>query len=216
VDDGPGTTAAALGGERRAASRLEDRVVRAWGAGDTAAVDEVLDALARASGEGSPIALELLVGFVDRLALTRGPIRQILIGEEDVADAHQRVLIAVSRGIGSFSGASRFRTWLFSVARNEALQVLRSGRRVPWPSDAVEERGGEFVARMSSLVTDREVIQQVLRALPEPFRTAVVLRDVEELEYGEIADRLGVALGTVKSRINRGRAIAAAQLQELV
>jgi RNA polymerase sigma-70 factor (ECF subfamily) len=199
-----------------AVGRLRRALRAAWDGDDRAGVDRALDRLAAAASGGSRDAAEQLVWAVDALGLARSAIRRVLIDDHDVDEATQRTLVSVNRGIDAFKGGARFRTWLFTVARNEALQVVRSRARQPTrPSAMTEDPPQGFVARMSSIIADRQLIHGVIEQLPEPFRSAVVLRDVEQCSYNEVAARLGVELGTVKSRIRRGRELAAARLVEL-
>jgi RNA polymerase sigma-70 factor (ECF subfamily) len=136
------------------------------------------------------------------LNLCAAPVRRVLLDPDDVEDATQNALMAVDRWIGGFRSDAKYRTWLWTLARNEALRVLRARERQPEP---VAEPDGGFVARMSSMVASAEAVYAAIGALAEPYRTVVVLRDLEQREYAEIAIELGVELGTVKSRLNRGR-----------
>ena len=117
-------------------------------------------------------------------------------------------MIAIARGIRRFDGRAAFTTWCYRVATNAALDELRRRRRRPLPFDpttsaeppasgpSVEDRVG---ARLD--------VDAALRQLPEDFRVAVVLRDLCDLDYAEIADVLDVPPGTVRSRISRGRSL---------
>ena len=206
-----------LGGSIGAVGRFHRALQQAWADGDRAGVDAALDRLAAAAATGDRAVLEQLLWAIDALGLARSAIRRVLIDEHDVEEATQRTLLSVSRGIAAFQGGARVRRWLFTVARNEALQVVRARARVPLPSsDVADDAPQGFVARMSSIVANRQVIHRAIEELPEPFRSAVVLRDVEQCSYAEVAERLGVELGTVKSRIRRGRELAAARLVQLI
>jgi RNA polymerase sigma-70 factor (ECF subfamily) len=199
-----------------AVGRFRHALRTAWAADDRAGVDAALDRLAAEASSGSRDAAEQLVWAVDALDLARSAIRRVLVSADDVDEATQRTLVSVNRGIGAFRGGSRFRTWLFAIARNEALQLIRSRARHPVESSAmVDDPPQGFVARMSSIIADRQVIHGVVEQLPEPFRSAVVLRDIEQCSYSEVATRLGIEVGTVKSRIRRGRELAAGRLAEL-
>lgn len=191
----------------RATDATQEALRRA--AGDREAMKAILDPVAAEAATGSRAALELVVWAVDELALARPTIERLVIREADVDDVAQDVLIAVAEKIGSYRGDAPFTAWLAQVARFKAIDHLRRKRDesgdVPEPTDAV---------RISSMLANRAVLDQVLAGLPEPYRQAVVLRDVEQLRYDEIAHRLGVNLNTVKTRIRRGRALAGARLAE--
>lgn len=124
--------------------------------------------------------------------------------DADAADASQEALMAVVRGLPRFDGRSQFSTWVYRVATNACLDELRRrGRRpVPGLPDLdVPSVGGDPAAA----VTARLTVDGALASLPDEFRIAVVLRDVCDLDYAEIAEVLGVPPGTVRSRIARGR-----------
>ena len=131
--------------------------------------------------------------------------RRMAGNDADAADATQEALIAVVRGLPRFDGRSRFTTWLHRVAVNACLDELRRRQRRPVPV-ADGTRPPDVAIDGSSAVADRIDIDAALRLLPLEFRTAVVLRDLCALDYAEIAEVLGVPIGTVRSRIARGRA----------
>lgn len=125
----------------------------------------------------------------------------------DAADATQEALIAIVRGLPRFDGRSTFTTWLYRVTTNACLDELRRRRRRPIPTldadDAPAERG---VPGREGAIVDRLLVDAALERLPDDFRIPVVLRDLADLDYAEIADVLDVPVGTIKSRIARGRA----------
>jgi RNA polymerase sigma-70 factor (ECF subfamily) len=129
----------------------------------------------------------------------------------DAADATQEALIAIVRGLPRFDGRSQFTTWLYRVTTNACLDELRRRRRRPIPVDDDTRPDAALPARDAAAV-DRIVIDDALAQLPPEFRIPVVLRDLADLDYAEIAEVLEVPVGTVKSRIARGRAQLAARL----
>jgi RNA polymerase sigma-70 factor (ECF subfamily) len=145
--------------------------------------------------------------------------RRLAGNEADGHDALQEALIAVVRGLPRFDGRSAFTTWSYRVATNAALDELRRRSRRPAPGlPDLDGSGGGGVpgagagagapgvtGGIEGLVADRLDVDAALARLPEEFRAAVVLRDLCDLEYAEIADILGVPAGTVRSRIARGR-----------
>ena len=137
--------------------------------------------------------------------------RRIAGSTRDADDAAQEAMIGIVRGLPRFDGRARFSTWAYRIATNAALDELRRRKRRPALTLVTEE--GEqaetvdpLAARQVESAVERMSIDAALDTLPEDFRTAVVLRDVADLDYAEIADVLGVPVGTVKSRIARGRA----------
>jgi RNA polymerase sigma-70 factor (ECF subfamily) len=172
-------------------------------------------ALVAAAQAGDRRALEeLLRRHYDRV---HAVCRRIAGPTRDADDAAQEAMISIVRGLPRFDGRAQFSTWAYRVATNAALDELRRRKRrpalhvvgddqdAPDPVDPLAER------RLSG-VADRLSIDEALDALPEEFRAAVVLRDVADLDYAEIAETLGVPVGTVKSRIARGRSQLAALL----
>ena len=169
------------------------------------------DALVRAAAAGDRNALDaLLTRHVDRLHA----VCRRICGPDAAFDATQHALIAITRSITRFDGRAAFTTWSHRIAVNAALDELRAARRRAVPaSDQLERR--ETAAPPGTgpeRVVDRLDLETALAALPDEFRTAVVLRDVADLEYAEIAATLDVPIGTVRSRIARGRAALAAAL----
>jgi RNA polymerase sigma-70 factor (ECF subfamily) len=128
---------------------------------------------------------------------------------DDAQDLVQEVLLRVRRGLATFRPGS-LEAWLSRITTNAFLDEVR--RRARRPSIRLVEEdehalpaspGADEAARAAGLPDD---IQAALGALPDEYRVAVVLCDVVGLSYGEIADALDVPVGTVRSRIHRGRA----------
>jgi RNA polymerase sigma-70 factor (ECF subfamily) len=136
--------------------------------------------------------------------------RRIVAQPEDALDATQEAMIAIARGITRFDGRAAFTTWSYRVATNAALDELRRKRRRPLPVDPTVPTGPAPAATEPSIedrVATRLDIDAALATLPDEFRVAVVLRDLCDLDYAEIAAVLDVPPGTVRSRISRGRAL---------
>ncbi len=119
-------------------------------------------------------------------------------------------MISIVRGLPRFDGRAAFSTWIYRIATNAALDELRRRRRRPQlhavadddlPHDVVDDTAA---ARVDA-IAERMTIDKALDDLAEDFRIAVVLRDVADLDYAEISTVLEVPVGTVKSRIARGR-----------
>ena len=160
--------------------------------------------------DGDRRALELLLDrHADRI---HAVCRRIVAHREDALDATQEAMIAIARGITRFDGRAAFGTWCYRIATNAALDELRRKQRRPMPADpdgpepAVPETGP------ADVVAARLDVDAALRHVPDEFRVAVVLRDLCDLDYAEIAEVLDIPPGTVRSRISRGRAILVERL----
>lgn len=118
----------------------------------------------------------------------------------DAEDALQDTLFQAWRGLHSFQGRSAFSTWLYRIATNSSLRVIRRRRdTLPLPEDQRSDRD------FAESVADADVVQHALRQVPEHFRVALVLFELCDFTYEQIADYQGVGVQTVKSRIHRGR-----------
>jgi RNA polymerase sigma-70 factor (ECF subfamily) len=142
----------------------------------------------------------------------------------DAADLTQEVFVKVFRGVKNFHGESSLRTWIYRIALREASNQRRWWMRhkqqeVPIDQETSEGECGS-PARLIDMLVDpsespfetavhaenRERVEAALKQVPEPFRTTLILRDIEGFVYDEVAEIQGVNLGTVKSRLVRGRA----------
>jgi RNA polymerase sigma-70 factor (ECF subfamily) len=145
------------------------------------------------------------------------------VGRHDAAeDLTQDIFLKIFKSLDTFDRRANFQTWLISVSRNLCIDHYRSVRKeretIDRDVDAGEltpasaEPGPMAVLEQRDRVT---LLRQALSALPETLRTAVLMRDIQELSYQEIADKLRLPEGTVKSRINRGRTELARQIKKL-
>src|SRR6188508_3303741 len=141
---------------------------------------------------------------------------------EEAEDLTQDIFLKIFKALGTFDRRANFQTWIISISRNLCIDHYRSVRKerqtIAREVDTSDlqppsrERTPYALAEHQDL---RAQLKQALEALPETLRTAVVLRDLQELSYQEIADRLALPEGTVKSRINRGRTELARQFWRL-
>jgi RNA polymerase sigma-70 factor, ECF subfamily len=182
--------------------------------------------------EESSVIAELKAGSEEAYSWLVGEFHQpvyslvyrILTDPADAADTTQEVFLKVFRGMKQFHGQSTLKTWIYRIALHEASNRRRWWFRHKSKETTMEpqENGvGEhsmFSAYEAAMVDKhkspfenaaddqlRARIELELRNVPEPYRTTVVLRDIEDLSYEEIAEITQVSLGTVKSRITRGR-----------
>ncbi len=161
-------------------------------------------------------------------------VYRILTDPADAADTTQEVFLKIFRGMKHFHGESSLKTWIYRIAIHEASNRRRWWFRHKSKETSVEqsEDGSQngplaeismaLVDRHKSpfdTVADHEIqlrVEGELRQVAEPYRTAVVLRDIEDLSYDQIAEITQVSLGTVKSRITRGRDALRKRLNEYV
>src|SRR5262245_46630073 len=145
------------------------------------------------------------------------------VGKHDEAeDLTQDIFLKIFRALSTFDRRANFQTWIISISRNLCIDHYRSVRKerqtIARDVDSNDlqpvtpDRGPYALAEHEDL---RAQLRQALESLPLTLRTAVVLRDLQELSYQEIADRLRLPEGTVKSRINRGRIELGHQLKRL-
>ena len=141
---------------------------------------------------------------------------------DEAEDLTQEIFLKVFRSLGTFDRRANFQTWLISVSRNLCIDRYRSGRRdrevFAREIDAATVQAASPGPSAHARIETRDrigLLREALRGLSPALRTAVLLRDIHELSYQEIAGRLGIAEGTVKSRINRGRAGLARHIERL-
>jgi RNA polymerase sigma-70 factor, ECF subfamily len=180
----------------------------------------------------SAIVAELKAGSEEAYAWLIGEFHQpiyslvyrILTDPADAADTTQEVFLKVFRGMKHFHGGSSLKTWIYRIAVHEA-----SNRRRWWfrhkahevSMEPLQDENAEGAALgLKDVLEDegespfdsmaheeiRVRVEEELRQITEPYRTTVILRDLEQMSYEEIADITQVSLGTVKSRLTRGRA----------
>jgi RNA polymerase sigma-70 factor (ECF subfamily) len=131
---------------------------------------------------------------------------------EDIA---QDVFLAVIREAGRYTpGRSGVLPWLLGIARNHALRRITERRHEPLPSDGLEPRVSADPVEAIARGQDIETLRAALAALPAGYREAVVLCDLQELSYQEAADTAGCAIGTIRSRLHRGRSLLADALRK--
>lgn len=170
------------------------------------------DELVAAAVDGDNTALDLLLRrHYDRIFAV---CRRLTGNDADALDAAQETCITIARRLDRFEGRSSFGTWAYRVATNTALDELRRRRRRPEPVDELTDRASTPQAPgHDQQLADRLAIDEALGALGPDYRAAVVLRDQLGLDYAEIANVLEIPVGTVRSRIARGRAALADRLR---
>jgi RNA polymerase sigma-70 factor (ECF subfamily) len=181
-----------------------------------------------ARAEESAVIAELKAGSEQAYSWLIGEFHQpiysliyrIVNDPSDAADTTQDVFLKVFRGMKHFHGESSLKTWIYRIALHEAANRRRWWFRHKAQETPIEPvTAGEYEFSGEDRLVDpgespfekfahtevRAAVEQALQQVHEPYRTALILRDLEEMSYEEIADVLAISLGTVKSRITRGR-----------
>lgn len=144
---------------------------------------------------------------------------RMVLSRESADDAVQNALMAIVRGLPRFDGRSSLSTWIYRIATNAAIDEIRRVRRAPSAADpavltATEtpNPGSDTTADLADHLDQSSVVAAALSKVPHDFRVALVLRYVADLDYAEIAEVLGVPVGTVRSRLARGKEALAGHL----
>ena len=143
--------------------------------------------------------------------VVRAVCHRIIINTADAEDATQIALMSIVRALPSFDGRAKFSTWVYRIATNAALDELRRIRRRDVPNDDATFENISVIDATNAVDAQMDV-SAALAEIPEEFRVALVLRHIADLDYEEIAVILEIPVGTVRSRLSRGRAQLAALL----
>jgi RNA polymerase sigma-70 factor (ECF subfamily) len=182
--------------------------------------------LVRETLEGNPLSFQLLVErYQDRVF---GLVRHYTRSRVEVEDIAQDTFLKAFRRLDSFQYQASFSTWLLRIAVNTSLDFLKRAGRSPvravedpelgTEGAAPREGAGARIAAPDAGLEREEIARithEVLDELPEIFRTVLVMREFEEMAYQEMADVLGISIGTVESRLFRARARFRDKLSQL-
>ena len=183
------------------------------------------DLMARVAVDDERAFTELVRRFQGRVT---NLVSRVLNDRECADDLAQEVFVRVFVHRRNYRHGSKFSTWLFTIAANLAKnEIRRRVRRRNWFSlDALQELLHDSIAQLADPTEGREAtlereqlreaIGRSIATVPEKYRMALVLRDIEGLPYEEIAQVLGIPGGTVRSRINRARGMLKRKLQPLL
>jgi RNA polymerase sigma-70 factor (ECF subfamily) len=192
---------------------------------------DLASAIGARSQEEAAIVAELKAGSETAYAWLIGEFQQPVYGlvyrvvndPADAADTTQDVFLKVFRGMKHFHGGSSLKTWIYRIALHEAANRRRWWFRHKARETSIEPAESEGLSACENAmqvalmdhadspfdsVAHHEVqhrVEEELRKVSEPYRTTLILRDLEEMSYEEIAEVLEISLGTVKSRLTRGR-----------
>jgi RNA polymerase sigma-70 factor, ECF subfamily len=186
----------------------------------SAVVPATIDQLIERCLQGDQLAWEAIVRQYWRKVFN---VAYKFVGKHDEAeDLAQDIFLKLFKSLDTFDRRANFQTWLISVSRNLCIDHYRSIRKERETIDRDVDAGelsptshetGPYAALEHA--DRRALLRRALEELPPTLRSAVVLRDIQELSYQEIAGQLGLPEGTVKSRINRGRLELARQIARI-
>jgi RNA polymerase sigma-70 factor (ECF subfamily) len=179
-----------------------------------------IDALIRRCLRGDQVAWEAVVRMYRRKVFN---VAYKFVGKhEEAEDLTQEIFIKVFRKLKSFDRRANFQTWLISISRNLCIDRYRSVRQeratIDRNVDAAELAPIAVSPHPILGVEQRDrvdLLREALSVLPESLRAAVIMRDLQEMSYSEIAEALDLPEGTVKSRINRGRSELTIQIRKM-
>jgi len=162
--------------------------------------------------------IESFEKLIEKYQVVAFNIAYRMIGnKEDASDITQEALIKVFKSLKSFRGDSSFSTWFYRIVKNKCIDEIRKVKKVKTfsldkefqtddGSYSVEIPDNKYLPdKLYEVKEKKELIQAALKRVPEKYRTVLVLRDIQGFAYEEISEITNNPLGTVKSRINRGR-----------
>ena len=168
--------------------------------------------LMRAIQNGDMVAFNEMVNrYKNRLMNVIG---RMLSSVEEAEDVVQETFVRVYQHRQSFNFKHCFSTWIYTIALNLARNELRKRKKFKF-YEISEMQGNEAEFAVEAKLPSRlpQVLSAAIQGLPEKYRTAFILRDIQEMPYDEVAKALSVPLGTVKSRVNRARMMLRDKLQ---
>jgi len=187
---------------------------------DHPAETDNIDELIRRCLKGDQIAWEAIVRQYRRKVFNVA--YKFVVKHDEAEDLTQDIFLKIFKSLDTFDRRANFQTWLISVSRNLCIDHYRSVRKeretIDRDTDTAElSTAAPGQSQLAALEQrDRvELLREALASLPRTLRTAVLMRDLQELSYHEIAVALRLPEGTVKSRINRGRSELARQIRKL-
>ena len=170
--------------------------------------DEIL--LIKSAQKGKAAALEALLFAYEKKIYNVA--YRYMGNEADACDMAQEALLKICKSMRTFRIGSSFQSWVYRLTVNTCLDYLRKRKKEPVSLESVMQSGSEFEDQSSASpeahilsIEKGDHIQKAINTLCQNHRITVILRDIEGLSYDEIADALSVSIGTVKSRLSRGR-----------
>ncbi len=164
--------------------------------------------------EGDRFAFDKLVSFYEKDVYRI--CHRFFNNDEDALDATQEVFIKLYRYLEKFEGRSSFRTWLYRIAANTCLTISENRKKEKegllqimkgWWSNLTQPTPEEIVLDNEEHIINKRIVGESITKIPEIYRIPLILKDMEGLPLERISEILEIPVGTVKSRLNRGRAM---------
>jgi RNA polymerase sigma-70 factor, ECF subfamily len=149
----------------------------------------------------SPMPEAILASFLPKL---RAFLGRRLANQADVDDLAQEILLRVYQGARHLSDETRLNSWIWQIARNALIDYYRARNLQTKQTELSEELPGEEAGESLDAVVE-SWLEPTIQALPEPYREALLLSEIQELPQAEVAERLSISLSGAKSRVQRGR-----------
>ena len=172
-------------------------------------ISSVNSGLIKKARRGDGRAFSMLIENHERFVFN--VVYRIIGNAEDARDVSQEAFIKAFKNFESYDESSAFSTWLYRIAVNTAIDYIRKRKKensISFEDYIVDEKNQKGDSGIEEKVISKEGVKNIISAvnmLDDEFKTVIVLRDMEGMEYKEISDITGLPLGTVKSRLSRGR-----------
>lgn len=172
-------------------------------------ISSVNSGLIKKARRGDGRAFSMLIENHERFVFN--VVYRIIGNAEDARDVSQEAFIKAFKNFESYDESSAFSTWLYRIAVNTAIDYIRKRKKensISFEDYIVDEKNQKGDSGIEEKVISKEGVKNIISAvnmLDDEFKTVIVLRDMEGMDYKEISDITGLPLGTVKSRLSRGR-----------
>ena len=172
-------------------------------------ISSVNSGLIKKARRGDGRAFSMLIENHERFVFN--VVYRIIGNAEDARDVSQEAFIKAFKNFESYDESSAFSTWLYRIAVNTAIDYIRKRKKensISFEDYIVDEKNQKGDSGIEEKVISKEGVKNIISAvnmLDDEFNTVIVLRDMEGMDYKEISDITGLPLGTVKSRLSRGR-----------
>ena len=177
-------------------------------------LEEITKQLITNIKEGDKFSFDKLVSLYEKVVYRI--CHRFFNNEEDALDATQEVFIKVYRYIDRFEGRSSFKTWLYRIAANTCLTISENKKKekegllqsmINWWNSITETTPEEKVLEEEERLINKKIVGDCIAKIPEVYRIPLILKEMEGMSLEKIGEVLEIPIGTVKSRLNRGRAV---------